>query len=42
MAVANETGKSTTDTSIRVIEILVKVVDAAVESFHLEYGRVEV
>jgi hypothetical protein len=42
MTVANETGKSTADTSITVIEILVKVVDAAVESFHLEYGRVEV
>jgi len=42
MAVANETSKSTTDTSIRVIEILVKAANAAVESFHLEYGRVEV
>jgi hypothetical protein len=42
IAVANETGKSTADASIRVMEILVKVVDAAVASFRLEYGTVEV
>jgi hypothetical protein len=42
IAAANEVGRSSPDASIRVMESLVKVVDAATSSFHSDYGSVEV